>query len=51
MESVQAISKDDFLRYFEKTGFDVVLLSGDYNMGPFDENASERMIFLLRKPS
>jgi len=51
MEQVQAISKDDFLRYFEKTGFEIVLLSGDYNMAPFDENGSERMIFLLRKPS
>jgi SAM-dependent methyltransferase len=49
-ERVQALSKDDFLGYFQKTGLDVVLLSGDYEMKPFDEARSERMIFLVRKP-
>jgi SAM-dependent methyltransferase len=49
MERVQAISKEDFYGYFQKSGLDVVLLSGDYHMNPFEEESSERMIFLVRK--
>ena len=48
-EQVQALSQKDFLSYFEKSGLDVVLLSGDYKMNPFDEMNSDRMIFLVRK--
>jgi SAM-dependent methyltransferase len=48
-EQVQALSQKDFLSYFEKSGLDVVLLSGDYRMNPFDEMNSDRMIFLVRK--
>jgi SAM-dependent methyltransferase len=49
-EQVQALSQKDFLSYFQKSGLDVVLLSGDYRMNPFDEINSDRMIFLVRKP-
>jgi SAM-dependent methyltransferase len=50
MEQVQALTKEDFSGYFRKSGLDVVLLSGDYKMNPFDEINSDRMIFLVRKP-
>jgi len=49
-ERVQAITKDDFLRYFEMTGFEFVHLSGNYALGQYDENQSDRMIFIARKP-
>lgn len=49
-EQVQALGQKDFFSYFKKSGLDVVLLSGDYRMNPFDEINSDRMIFLVRKP-
>lgn len=48
-ERVQALSRQDFLRYFVKSGLELVLLSGNYALEPFVEDSSDRMIFLVRK--
>lgn len=48
-ERVQALTREDFLRYFIKCGLELVLLSGNYAMEPFREESSDRMIFLVRK--
>jgi SAM-dependent methyltransferase len=48
-ERVQAIRKEDFFNYFKKCKMEVLLLSGDYALGPFDEENSDRMLFLVRK--
>lgn len=48
-ERVQALTREDFLSYFIKSGLELVLLSGDYSMEPYNESSSDRMIFLVRK--
>jgi len=49
-EKVMAITRSDFMRYFEKTGFEFVHLSGNYLLEEYSEPDSERMIFIVRKP-
>ena len=48
-EKVQALTEADFRRLFEKTGFQVVLLSGNYELGPYLSHQSDRMVFFLKK--
>lgn len=48
-ERVQAIRKNDFLRYFKGAGLALEGIYGDYKLNPFDEGTSNRMIFILRK--
>lgn len=48
-ERVQALCEPDFRRYFEKTGFEVVLLSGNYALEPFRVSESDRLIAVARK--
>jgi SAM-dependent methyltransferase len=48
-EKVQALTEADFRRLFEKTGFQVVHLSGNYELGPYLPNQSDRMVFFLKK--
>jgi len=48
-EKVKAIRRVEFLEYFENTGFELLEVFGDYNLGPYLAEESERMIFLLRK--
>lgn len=48
-ERVQAIFKEHFLEYFKKAGLTLKKTFGDYNLSPFDEIDSPRMIFLLQK--
>ena len=40
---------EDFLHYFEQTGFTLAQTWGDYQLGSFQREHSERMIFLLKK--
>jgi SAM-dependent methyltransferase len=49
-ERVQVITRADFIRYFEKTGFEFVHLSGDYQLNSYQEKQSDRMILIVRKP-
>ena len=48
-ESVQLISKSVFEDTFRKIGFHVVSCYGHYDGTPFDQNQSNRLIYILRK--
>lgn len=48
-EEVKAFIKSDFERMFEKSGFKVLNHFGDYALNPFDENKSDRLIFICQK--
>lgn len=48
-EKVKTIRRVRFLEYFKKANLQVVDLFGDYNLGPYIAEKSERMIFVLRK--
>lgn len=48
-ENVEAISLNDFERYFEHAGLKMVNIFGSYNLDTFDETNSERLILIVRK--
>lgn len=48
-ERVRAISTNDFLRYFRNAGLIVARIFGDYDLSEFEENSSDRMIFVVEK--
>ena len=47
-ERVQALRKDDFLRYFQLAGFRDIRIWGDYDFNPWNMS-SDRMIFTAKK--
>ncbi len=47
-ERVQTISKADFIKLFENK-FEVLHTFGDFELNPFDENNSDRLIFITKK--
>ncbi len=47
-ESVKAFTLDDFKGLFEKADVRLVDVFGDYNLNPFDENYSERLIMIFK---
>lgn len=48
-ERVRALMQTDFLEYFRIANLRLVATFGDYNLGPFIESESERMVFVLKK--
>ncbi len=48
-ERVKAISTFDFLRYFRNAGLTVARIFGDYDLSEFEEEISDRMIFVVEK--
>ena len=48
-ESLQSLTKEDFLRYFESLGMHLEKTFGDYDLNDYDENSSPRLILLFRK--
>ncbi len=46
-ERVKAISKKDFLHYFEQAGLKVKATFGNYGLTRFDKEDSDRLIFIL----
>ncbi len=48
-ERVQAIKKEDFLKYFKMAGLTLTGIYGEYTLTPFDEGTSGRMIFIAQK--
>jgi SAM-dependent methyltransferase len=48
-ERVRALRKEDFMNYFGMAQLRVADMYGDYNLNPYDEALSERMIFVLKK--
>jgi cyclopropane fatty-acyl-phospholipid synthase-like methyltransferase len=48
-ERVQALFKEDFENLLEKSGFKIVVLFGDFELNPFDEMNSKRLIIIAEK--
>lgn len=48
-ETVAIIKQEDFLAYFEATGFEVIRQYGNYQLTPYQVNESDRLIFILKK--
>tara|TARA_B100000508_G_scaffold48272_1_gene37507 strand:- start:55997 stop:56740 length:744 start_codon:yes stop_codon:yes gene_type:complete len=48
-ERVQGITKEKFLDLFEATGFTVKNIFGNFSLDAFDENNSDRLIFICEK--
>jgi 2-polyprenyl-3-methyl-5-hydroxy-6-metoxy-1,4-benzoquinol methylase len=48
-ERVRAIPTIDFLRYFRNAGLTVARIFGDYDLSEFEEEISDRMIFVVEK--
>jgi SAM-dependent methyltransferase len=47
-EMVKAITKEDFIKYFNFAGLAVSEIFGDYQLNEYSEADSDRMIFILR---
>jgi SAM-dependent methyltransferase len=48
-EKVRALTLPDFERYFSASGLKILHLWGDYELGAFDVNSSDRLIILAQK--
>jgi len=48
-EEVKAFTLSDFERLFQLSGFKVDKVFGDYNLGAFEPNKSDRLIFICSK--
>jgi SAM-dependent methyltransferase len=48
-EKVKAITQEDFRNYFALAGLEVTDMLGSYQLTPYDEQNSERMIFITQK--
>ncbi|MCR9183454.1 MAG: class I SAM-dependent methyltransferase [Flavobacteriaceae bacterium] len=46
-EKVKALTKEDFLDYFDKAGIELLFTFGDYNLGAFDKEHSPRLILIF----
>lgn len=49
-ESVQLITREMFEYFFEKAGFVLKDVFGDYSLRPYVKHLSERIIFVIQKP-
>jgi SAM-dependent methyltransferase len=49
VERVRALQYEEFIEYFQMAQLRVRNVFGDYALGPFDPENSERMIFVLKK--
>ncbi len=49
-ENVMAISEEKFQEYFYNLGFEIIEKYGDYDLGAYNPDVSERLIFRVRKP-
>ena len=47
-ERVQALELADFMNYFNKTGFGLRQVFGDYRLSPYNALNSDRMIFIVQ---
>lgn len=48
-ERVKAITQKDFIRYFNLANLKIEATFGDYDLNPFNENTSERLIIVAKK--
>ena len=47
-ERVKAITHEQFMEYFSQTRFELLRTYGSYDLKAFDEQKSDRLIFILR---
>jgi len=47
-EKVRALSLNDFQTYFKEAGIDLLDIFGDYNLGSYQEQTSERLIMVFK---
>lgn len=50
-EKVKAITKEEFLAYFQSAGLQVKDIFGNYELEKYEEHSSSRMIFVVHKNS
>lgn len=48
-ERVQGITKEDFVKMFDATGFEIQDTFGNISLEPYDPNTSDRLIFICKK--
>jgi SAM-dependent methyltransferase len=48
-EKVKALRYEDFVVLFEKTGFEIINVFGDYNLNTYKEESSDRVILVGKK--
>ena len=48
-EQVDALKLEDFQKYFEHAGLELVSVFGDYELKPFNETESDRLILIGQK--
>ena len=48
-EKVRALALADFQKYFTSCGLNIVHLWGDYELGAFDAELSDRLIIVAKK--
>ncbi len=48
-EEVRNFTLNDFIRLFEASGLEITAKFGDYHLNEFDENKSDRLIFICKK--
>ncbi|HXA00927.1 MAG TPA: methyltransferase domain-containing protein [Cytophagaceae bacterium] len=48
IEKVKAIGKEDFIKYFNFAGLQILEILGDYQLNQYSEASSDRMIFTLK---
>lgn len=49
-EQVDALGLDDFKGYFDEAGLELEATFGSYDLEPFDQETSDRLIMIVRKP-
>lgn len=49
-EKVDGLKLDSFKKYFKIAGLELLETFGDYDLRPFDESKSDRLIMICRKP-
>jgi SAM-dependent methyltransferase len=49
IEKVRLFEKEDFLDFFQKIGFELLYIFGDYALNEYEKNTSERMILIAKK--
>lgn len=49
-EKVDALTLNDFQSYFETAGLELINTFGDYDLNSFDEQTSDRLIMVCKKP-
>lgn len=47
IENVRALQMEDFKKYFKEAGVELLHSFGDYQLNPFNENTSERLILIF----